>query len=459
MGDVVSKNHSLLAKVNANLPHKDFQSLWGCCIRHIIFLLFFSLSTSHAQIYWASAIKSCSVENKGGSFSPQKALGQPDVTPQNKPQSEAWTVQFPENQPEVSIELLFDEAVKVKTIYIAENLGIGIKTVILKDAEGNEKDEYTLNENYDLRLDSKAKISHIILYKPTNYLVKSLLITIQPPFIGRFCQIDGVGIAEKDIPLDYEEVAGKLQLPAVFKKPVLPLVKNTKQGRTLAEVKNQPTFFVNREVSRYTLNGRLVVENDKIGSIKIKLKNLQNQDTLVLTTEKDGSFQIGLDDAEYSIIGFQEGYLATHVSKIATQGKKIGEVINLNLAIREFKMGENYLFYEPIFDVNSDTLDNRSYQALQQLALTLKENPKAVVRIEVHSDSRGDDQYNLLLTAKRAEKIVSYLQRYGIDRRRLIGEGLGETELRNHCTNGVRCDNAAHLENRRIEIEIVELLK
>lgn len=427
-------------------------------------LLFFILLLSHthakAQIYWASAIKNSLVENKGGSFSPQKALGQPDVTPSPKPHAEAWTVQFPENQAEVTIEFLFDEAVKVKRIYIAENLGIGVKNVVLKDAAGNIHDEYVLNENYDFQLNIKAKISHIILYKPTNYQVKSLVLTIQPPFLGKYCQIDGIGIAEKDIALDYEMEEGKLSLPKSLKTIALPnVVKQQRQTRTLAEQKNKPTFFVNREVSRYTLNGKFVAESGKVGQVKMKLINQNTHDSLIIMTEKDGSFQVGLDDAAYTIIGFQEGYLATTVSKITTYGKRIGEVLNLDIAIRQFKMGENYMFYEPIFDVNADTLDTRSKQVLQQLVLTLQENPKTVVRIEVHSDSRGDDDYNLILTAKRADKIVAYLQQYGIDNKRLIAKGLGETELRNRCGNGVRCDNASHLENRRVELEIIALLE
>jgi flagellar motor protein MotB len=426
----------------------------------LFFVLLFMHTHAQAQIYWASAIKNSLVENKRGSFSPQKALGQPDVTPSPKPHAEAWTVQFPENQPEVSIEFLFDEAVKVKRIYIAENLGIGVKNVALKDAEGNIQDEYVLNENYDFQLNIKAKISHIILYKPTSYQVKSLVLTIKPPFLGKYCQVDGIGISEKDIPLDYEVEEGKLSLPKSLKTIALPnIVKQQKQSRTLAEQKNKPTFFVNREVSRYTLNGKFVVESGKIGQVKMKLINHNTHDSLTIMTEKDGSFQVGLDDAEYTIIGFQEGYLATTVSNITTYGKRIGEVLNLDITIRRFKMGENYIFYEPIFDVNADSLDPQSKEVLQQLVLTLQENPKAVVRIEVHSDSRGDDDYNLILTAKRADKIIAYLQESGINNKRLIAKGLGETELRNRCANGVRCDNASHLENRRVELEIIALLE
>jgi outer membrane protein OmpA-like peptidoglycan-associated protein len=443
-------------------------SLFVCNVLRIIpslstFLLLFGISffystSSKAQIQWASAIKYCSIDNKGGSFSPQKILGQPNVNPQTKPQAEAWTVLFPEDKHEVTIELLFDEAIKVKKIFIAENLGIGLKNIVLKDEKGNPQDEYALNENYDLRLNLRAKISHVILYKPTAYLVKSLVITISPPFIGKSCQIDGVGIAETDITLEYATDNNKLLLPKELKETNTITYTHIKQHQTLAEQKKQPIFFPNREVSRYTLNGKFRSETEQTGNIKVKLVNQHTKDTLHLVTEIDGSFQIGLDDSEYALVGFQQGYLATPINRINTQGRKIGDMVGINVNIRTFKQGENYLFYEPIFDINSDSLDTKSQQLLQQLLLTLQENAKAVVRIEVHSDSRGDDQYNLDLTQKRADKIADYFRQYGIAHQRLIAKGLGETELRNRCANGVKCDNAAHLENRRIEIEIVELL-
>ena len=96
---------------------------------------------------------------------------------------------------------------------------------------------------------------------------------------------------------------------------------------------------------------------------------------------------------------------------------------------------------------------------MQQIFITLQANPKTCVRIEVHTDSRGDDNYNLLLTQKRAIQIVNYLVAQGIATKRLIAKGLGEKELRNKCANGVKCDSFAHFENRRIELEITGYVK
>jgi outer membrane protein OmpA-like peptidoglycan-associated protein len=42
----------------------------------------------------------------------------------------------------------------------------------------------------------------------------------------------------------------------------------------------------------------------------------------------------------------------------------------------------------------------------------------------------------------------------GIDKKRLTAKGFGETQLTNHCTNGVECSDAEHKQNRRTVFKI-----
>ncbi len=433
----------------------------------ILFLLFsycslpiVAINAQNTQIQWANAIKVCSNENDGTSFSPKKTLGQPDVTPIDKLSPEAWTVKFSKDINETSIEVIFDEAIKTRKVFIAENLGIGLKTIILKDENGKELDVYNINENYDFGLRLKAKISHVILYKKTDYYVKSIRVIISKPFMGSLCQIDGIGIASEDVALDYETKGNKLQLPKILLQPPITKRKITKQTKTIAIEKNITTYFQNREVSKYILQGKFINDTVKITKeIKVQLINLSTNDSLTLLTEKDGSFQIGLDEAEYLLLGFQQGYLATPNTKISMLDKRINEIVRIDIPIRIFQESETYLFYDINFDINSDSIDVKSHIALQQIFMTLRENPNALVQIEVHTDARGDDVYNLLLTEKRATRIARYLEAKGIQHKQLITKGLGEKELKNRCANGVRCDNSSHRENRRIEMEIVRYLE
>jgi len=73
--------------------------------------------------------------------------------------------------------------------------------------------------------------------------------------------------------------------------------------------------------------------------------------------------------------------------------------------------------------------------------------------------SRGNDDYNLKLSQRRADAAVNYLVSKGISRSRLVAKGYGETRLLNHCGNGVNCSEEQHQENRRTEIKIIDYSK
>ena len=61
---------------------------------------------------------------------------------------------------------------------------------------------------------------------------------------------------------------------------------------------------------------------------------------------------------------------------------------------------------------------------------------------------------------KLSERIVQNLQEYwierGIKKNRLSIKGYGETQILNHCKNGVECPDDDHRKNRRFEIKIIK---
>lgn len=80
------------------------------------------------------------------------------------------------------------------------------------------------------------------------------------------------------------------------------------------------------------------------------------------------------------------------------------------------------VFYE--FD-KADLTAN-SCEALDRLTNMLKENPHVTIELAAHCDYRGNDQYNLNLSQRRAESVVKYLTEHGIAADRLTAVGYGE---------------------------------
>ncbi|MCC6702504.1 MAG: OmpA family protein [Fluviicola sp.] len=80
------------------------------------------------------------------------------------------------------------------------------------------------------------------------------------------------------------------------------------------------------------------------------------------------------------------------------------------------------------YDFNSDKLRPSSMLVLDQLKEFLDLNNNISIEINSHTDARGSDVYNLDLSQRRAKSCVDYLVSKGIDPKRLIAQGFGETQ-------------------------------
>lgn len=77
------------------------------------------------------------------------------------------------------------------------------------------------------------------------------------------------------------------------------------------------------------------------------------------------------------------------------------------------------------YDFDKATLRAESLPQLDSLAELLHLNPLVDVDILAHTDRKGTSAYNMALSQRRAESVVSYLQSKGIDSVRLHAIGLG----------------------------------
>jgi outer membrane protein OmpA-like peptidoglycan-associated protein len=110
-----------------------------------------------------------------------------------------------------------------------------------------------------------------------------------------------------------------------------------------------------------------------------------------------------------------------------------------------------YLNYE----LDKSDVGKEMMATLDKLIALLVEFPDLEIRIESHTDSRGSDEYNMLLSKKRARASFDYVVSKGIDPNRLLYQGYGETRLLNNCGNGVPCAEEQHEVNRRSIVKVV----
>ncbi|TKG96297.1 hypothetical protein EYV94_03300 [Puteibacter caeruleilacunae] len=107
------------------------------------------------------------------------------------------------------------------------------------------------------------------------------------------------------------------------------------------------------------------------------------------------------------------------------------------------------------YDLDKDNIRPDAQVILDKLAALMEEFPDLEVRLESHTDARGDDNYNMDLSKRRARSAYEYLVARGVDPMRIQYAGYGETRLLNHCANGVDCSEAEHEVNRRTIVKAV----
>jgi outer membrane protein OmpA-like peptidoglycan-associated protein len=84
------------------------------------------------------------------------------------------------------------------------------------------------------------------------------------------------------------------------------------------------------------------------------------------------------------------------------------------------------------FELGSDRLSPQARENLAEFARALKGDRlgNTTFNIDGHTDARGSDSFNLDLSNRRAEAVVSYLESLGIPRDRLQAQGHGESSPR-----------------------------
>jgi outer membrane protein OmpA-like peptidoglycan-associated protein len=105
------------------------------------------------------------------------------------------------------------------------------------------------------------------------------------------------------------------------------------------------------------------------------------------------------------------------------------------------------------FDTNKATIRKVSFPLLAEIAKVIQANPDIkLIEVGGHTDSQGNDAFNLQLSQARAEAVVFWLTTAGgVDSSRLVAKGYGETHPID--TND---DETGRAMNRRVEFNILD---
>lgn len=173
-------------------------------------------------------------------------------------------------------------------------------------------------------------------------------------------------------------------------------------------------------------------------------------------TGADGLIRRDLEkETEYTATTALDGYM-NESATFTTGGKPYG-VLREVLEVEKVQIGQKFEIKNIYYDFDKWDILRESEIELDKLVKIIKDNPSWKVELGSHTDCRGSNAYNDELSQKRSDSAVRYIVSKGIAQSRIIAKGYGESQLVNHCSDGVDCTEAEHRMNRRTEFTILEM--
>jgi outer membrane protein OmpA-like peptidoglycan-associated protein/tetratricopeptide (TPR) repeat protein len=215
------------------------------------------------------------------------------------------------------------------------------------------------------------------------------------------------------------------------------------------------------EIQPFTFTGKVLAvtgksEKSPVDSVYLQLSGKGVDKVQRVYSDKDGNFSLEVIPGKtYTLKASKDKFLSQTFTFVA-DSSLLTDAGRLKIELTRDTPNVPVVLNNIYYDWDKATLRPESKQELDKLVDILKENPNIRIELSSHTDVRGRRSYNQKLSDRRAKSAVDYLISQGINRKRLIARGFGETKPVNDCVNGVRCDNSLHQENRRTEFKILE---
>ena len=228
--------------------------------------------------------------------------------------------------------------------------------------------------------------------------------------------------------------------------------------------------FVNDDpdlkIVNYFLTGTTQTLNDAnkkipVGNSKISLIDQEGNILDEAFTPEEGKFKFRVYTEEnYTLLAEKTGYWATR-SKFSTIGKTVkkseltqfitnvdfGTEIMLSPVVKE----ESIVLKNIYYDRDKYNIRDDAKIVLDSLITMLEDNPQISIELSSHTDARQTNEYNRVLSMNRAKSAVSYIVRSGINSKRIVPMGYGETQL---IIKNAKTEEE-HQINRRTEFKVI----
>jgi outer membrane protein OmpA-like peptidoglycan-associated protein len=201
--------------------------------------------------------------------------------------------------------------------------------------------------------------------------------------------------------------------------------------------------------------------SEPIPSALVTIKDVHDGDEpFFVVTDEKGFYSTDLKlNMQYFLKAQKNGYFAD-ANEVATEGKTESEVFVRDFNLNKIPSGD--IEIEGIeYDFNKASLRPKSMEILDKIVDLLKLNDNVSIDLGSHTDARGNDDYNMKLSAARAKSCVDYILSKGIPKSRITATGYGESrpiiteaEINAMVPKSPEWE-AAHQKNRRTAFKVI----
>ena len=195
---------------------------------------------------------------------------------------------------------------------------------------------------------------------------------------------------------------------------------------------NQINITITHNDPRYTLSGLVINKTKNIpeGGVDVNVTNETKRSVITKQSNAgDGIFNAQLEaGSDFTLVGKKADYIS-NIERISTKGlnRSATLYVKLELGIEEAKVGQSIVLNDIYFEVGKADIDIAFSTDLDKLIQFLKDNPETRLEIQGHTDNTGSLNLNNKLSQSRANSVVDYLTKNGIERNQLIAKGYGSS--------------------------------
>lgn len=202
--------------------------------------------------------------------------------------------------------------------------------------------------------------------------------------------------------------------------------------------------------------GRAIDGKTNAPMANVVVKMTDEQGGMKTFNSADGNFAFNMSRGHsYVITGDKQGFASGRAS-VSTADVKHSDpddtafvTITMNANITPIRVSNVY------YDYDKATLRPESIASLDTLVNFMRDNPSLSVEVYSFTDSKGTKTYNNTLSTKRAQAVIDYLVKNGIEHDRMIAKGLGDSNPAAPNEVGGKDNPMGRQMNRRTEFRIV----